>query len=72
MKYYLYYNTGGCNYGDHYCKLEEFDDLAAVADRIEELRKYELSDDEYSVIHGVDMTKQFQQMAIPTTEVPHN
>lgn len=52
MKYYLHYDNG-----DHYTGLEEFAEMSMVTARIEELKKhYGITDDDYTVIHGTDVT----------------
>ncbi len=38
VKYYLWYNYGGCNTGDHSTGVEEFSTLAAAHVRVEELK----------------------------------
>jgi len=43
--YFVYYNSGSCNMGDHQCDLEQFDTLAEAEQRIKELRKTGYDDD---------------------------
>lgn len=38
-KYFLYYNAGGCNDGDHAYDLEEFDSEEEARQRFEEIQE---------------------------------
>ncbi len=55
MKYWLYYNIGACNDGDHDYGLESFQTLVEVQDRIIELKKRDYMGGYYTIIRGEEV-----------------
>ncbi len=70
MRWFVYWNLGSCNQGDHDCDLQEFSSLAEAEDKVKELKgRYTLEglcSDGYVrmiVIHGsVDICDSFPNL----------
>jgi hypothetical protein len=52
MRWFLYYNSGSCNYGDHYSGLETFDTLKDARERVAFLQKENFNNLFYTLIEG--------------------
>lgn len=50
--FYVYYNSGSCNFGDHDSGLEEFPSLEAALEFIEEKKKHWDIDGSWCIIRG--------------------
>ena len=60
MSFWLYWNFGSCNYGDHSCGIERFDTEKQLDKKLEELRAVdggESGHPEYVLIKGDQLKK---------------